>query len=93
MFDLNQVTSVYSGRKGCACGCRGKYSYASQYADTRPSYYTENQGVNDRVVKTLLNKVERLLHDPQSPVARVLLHDDWLAVDMQNDRTYTVYFN
>lgn len=25
-FDWNRVTSVYSGKHGCACGCRGNHS-------------------------------------------------------------------
>lgn len=25
-MELSQVTRVYSGRPGCMCGCRGKYS-------------------------------------------------------------------
>jgi len=26
MIDRSQIKSVYSGRPGCACGCRGKHS-------------------------------------------------------------------
>lgn len=26
MLDTSRVTQVYSGRQGCACGCRGNYS-------------------------------------------------------------------
>jgi hypothetical protein len=25
MIDIKQVQEVYSGKPGCACGCRGKY--------------------------------------------------------------------
>lgn len=98
MFDLNHVATVYSGRKGCACGCRGKYSYASAFACDRLSYYVDNDGVNDRSVRTIANKVAALLADPNSDVARVHvgadIHDrPYVAVDMANDRTYTVYFH
>lgn len=29
-LDKTTVISVYSGRHGCMCGCKGKYSYASR---------------------------------------------------------------
>jgi hypothetical protein len=91
MFDLTKVTNVYSGRKGCACGCRGKYSYASAYRDERPDYYEGDTGVSDRVVKTLVNKVEWFLRDGYD-VESVMVHDDYFAVNMYHDRTYTLYF-
>lgn len=93
MFDLSKVTSVYSGRKGCACGCRGKYSYASAHKDERPSYLTCDEGVSDRTVKTLTNKVEALLRGGHEVKSIMLDKDgDWLAVDLHHDRTYTLYF-
>ena len=42
MFTLANVKEVYSGKPGCMCGCRGKYS--------RPDE-------NARSVKILFNKV------------------------------------
>jgi hypothetical protein len=42
MFTLANVKEVYSGKRGCMCGCRGKYS--------RPDE-------NARSVKILFNKV------------------------------------
>lgn len=92
LFDLSKVTSVYSGRKGCACGCRGKYAYASAHADTRPDYKTGDEDVSDRSVKQVVKKVEALLRS--GDVERVMLAKDgyWLAVDLPHDRTYTLYF-
>lgn len=94
MIDINQVSSVYSGRKGCACGCRGKYAYASAHTDTRPSYYTADDGISDRSVKTITNRVMALIADPQADIDSVMVDTDgdWIAVDMNNDRTYTIYF-
>ncbi len=96
MFDINKVTRVYSGRKGCACGCRGNYSTASQYRDSRPSYqHDSDDGISDRAVKSIVNKVTKFICDPTSDVARVIVddrHGDWIAVDMKHDRTYTIYF-
>ena len=42
MFTLANVKTVYSGRPGCMCGCRGKYTTPEQSA---------------RSVKILFNKV------------------------------------
>ena len=28
---LDMIVSAYSGRKGCACGCRGKWRYTSAH--------------------------------------------------------------
>jgi len=39
-----QIVKVYSGKIGCMCGCRGKWSYA---------------GENDRSVKLISGKVLR----------------------------------
>ena len=93
MFDISRVQSTYSGRKGCACGCRGKYTYGSAHAGARPSYVTGDEGISDRSVKATVSKIEKMLHDPHSEIAKVTVHgDSWLAVDMQHDRTYTIYF-
>ena len=27
MLDVSKVAKVYSGKRGCMCGCKGKYSY------------------------------------------------------------------
>ena len=94
MIDINQVSSVYSGRKGCACGCKGKYSYASAHKDKRPSYYCDDDGISDRSVKTIVNRVITMIADPQADIDSVMVDTDgdWIAVDMNNDRTYTIYF-
>ena len=42
MFTLANVKEVYSGKPGCMCGCRGKYSRPDESA---------------RSVKILFNKV------------------------------------
>ena len=93
MFDVSKVSAVYSGRKGCACGCRGKYTYASAFKAERPSYVDpdSNDGVNDRVVRAMVAKVESFVRDG-SNVEGVMVDAEWFAVDMENDRTYTVYF-
>lgn len=89
MFDVTKVKSVYSGRKGCACGCKGKYTYAA--AGDRPSYYEGDEGVSPRGVAAMVRKIERIVRDG-SDVESVMIDPDWFAVDMDHDRTYTVYF-
>lgn len=93
MLNVDKVKSVYSGRKGCACGCRGKYSYASRHADKRPSYYDGNTGVSDRSVRLICSHVEQRLREG-TEVEHVIVDEggDWIVVDMVSDRTYTVYF-
>jgi hypothetical protein len=90
MFKAEEVTAVYSGRKGCACGCRGKYTYRTPEA--RPSYMTGDEGVSPKGVAAMVKKVEAMVADPNSEVERVEVYDDFVAVDMNHDRTYTVYF-
>ena len=51
MFTLANVQKVYSGKPGCMCGCRGKYSYAQGCEEG----YDDQ--VNERSVKILFNKV------------------------------------
>jgi hypothetical protein len=51
MFTLANVEKVYSGKPGCMCGCRGKYSYAPGHGDGKYDV------VNERSVKLLFNKV------------------------------------
>jgi hypothetical protein len=51
MFTLANVQKVYSGRLGCMCGCRGRYSYA------RGCEEGYDDQVNERSVKLIFNKV------------------------------------
>lgn len=90
MFDVSKVTSVYSGRKGCACGCRGKYTYASKYRDERPSYVTGDEWINDQTIRMMTKKIENLIRT--GAVMKVFNYDDFFAVDLFHDRTYTIYF-
>ena len=77
MFTLANVRKVYSGRHGCMCGCRGKYSYAAGCAE---SQYDE---VNERSVKILFNKV---MNNPARKV------EDGIAFVDTDTRSLVVYF-
>lgn len=51
------LASAYSGRPGCACGCRGNYRYASahrEWAGRNRGYAVCDEDVNDRAVARLL---------------------------------------
>ena len=52
--EFDQVATVYSGKPGCACGCRGKYSYTSQ----APLGFIGVGAVNDRVVRSHLKRIK-----------------------------------
>jgi hypothetical protein len=57
-MDISKVAKVYSGRVGCMCGCRGKYSYNEGVA------HEDWQGkVSVRSVKVMAKKV---LTDPRA---------------------------
>ena len=78
MYTLANVRKVYSGRYGCMCGCRGKYSYAAGCAE---SEYDE---VNERSVKIIFNKV---MNNPARKV-----EDNIAFVDTTTGRSLVVYF-
>lgn len=52
----DDVLSVYSGKPGCACGCRGKYSYASKLvaeASKNRGYKVTPDEVSDKNIKRM----------------------------------------
>jgi len=77
MFTLANVQKVYSGKPGCMCGCRGKYSYASGCEEG----YDDQ--VNERSVKILFNKV---MNNPKHKI------EDGIAFVETDTRNLVVYF-
>ena len=77
MFTLANVEKVYSGKPGCMCGCRGKYSYAQGCEEG----YDDQ--VNERSVKILFNKV---MNNPAHKV------EDNCAFVETDTRNLVVYF-
>ena len=57
MFTLANVQKVYSGKPGCMCGCRGKYSYTAHGAVEGNPGYDVSDSINERRVKILFTKV------------------------------------
>ncbi len=94
-IDINKVQSVYSGINGrCCCGCSGKHTYASKYKDNASKnrgYKVTNDEVNDRVVKIIVNKINKFLNVPGNyPEFKEYL-DEFVSIVIGN-RTYIAYF-
>ncbi len=60
---FENVMRVYSGRKGCMCGCNGKYKVNSNYvkqADADRGYAHDEEDISDRSVKTIITKMKKM---------------------------------
>ncbi len=92
---VNAVAHVYSGRPGCCCGCQGKHTYASAHRDCRPSYYDDDECVNDHVIKRHVNTINRLLAEVRegADYEVTIEHDGtaYVAVNTSS-RLYIAYF-
>jgi len=90
MIEIDNVSSVYSGKPGCACGCRGKYAYASRHrawASKDRGYTVTADEVNDRTVKLMVNKINKAIASG-ADVKRYV----W-GVSFETDtRVYVLYF-
>ena len=51
------VYKVYSGKQGCMCGCKGKYSYTATGAVEHSPGYDVTDSINERSVKIISTKV------------------------------------
>ena len=82
------VVAVYSGKPGCACGCRGKYSYSSEHrarASKHRGYRVEDDEISDRNVTRILNLMKANANDVQ------YIEDGIYVFDLHENRTYTLY--
>ena len=57
VFDFSRIAKVYSGKRGCMCGCQGKYSYTQDGADKHGPGYDVQDMVSERSVKIIAKKV------------------------------------
>ena len=60
------VEAAYSGKLGCACGCRGKYSYASAFAKQagkRRGYDVSPDEISDRSIVVMTRKFNKAIAD------------------------------
>ena len=61
MLNIDKIVKVYSGKRGCMCGCQGKYSYTEDGAKNYGPGYDVSDSVNERSVRIIAKKV---LADP-----------------------------
>jgi hypothetical protein len=57
-IQVQDIASVYSGKPGCMCGCRGKYYCASALGSQRDKvrgYGITSEKVSDRQVKRIID--------------------------------------
>ena len=57
MLNINGIVKTYSGKIGCMCGCKGKYSYTQDGADKHGPGYDVQDSVNERSVRIIAKKV------------------------------------
>ena len=77
------VYKVYSGKTGCMCGCKGKYSYTAKGAVDNSPGYDVSDSVNERSVKIITTKV---LKHPK------VKFEDGMAYVEQNGRTLVAFY-
>lgn len=87
MFDATKVKRVYSGRKGCACGCLGKYTRADGVPlETHEGIDVQNQTTVNAVVR----KMEEAIRFGN--VEWLMWTDDVVGIDLADrNRSYTLY--
>ena len=57
MMDISNIVKVYNGKRGCMCGCNGKYSYTADGAENFGPGYDVTSAVNERSVRIIAKKV------------------------------------
>jgi UDP-galactopyranose mutase len=82
----NDIVSVYSGKPGCCCGCKGKHRYNSKHraegTQTR-GYPVLNDEVNDA-------QVTRILRFVQAHAVNAVVQDTCIVVETPT-RWYIIY--
>jgi hypothetical protein len=78
------VYKVYSGKRGCMCGCNGKYSYTAKGAVENGPGYDVTNSINERSVKIITTKV--LKHADK-------VVEDGMAYVEQNGRIMVAFFD
>ena len=84
MLDITKIVKTYSGKRGCMCGCLGKYSYTADGAKNHSPGYDVTDSVNERSVKIIAKKV---LSNPA-----VQYEEDYAFVETDS-RIQVVFFN
>lgn len=85
---IENIMNVYSGKPGCACGCRGKYYSASQYkaiAD-KDRGYDDKEKPSDMMVKKVVNLINLATVEQIEFVT-----EEYVSVEIEG-RSYCAYF-
>jgi len=82
---LSDVTRVYSGRIGCACGCRGNYR--------RASWNNDPLDADDMINDVQVRKIFLILKEAPAEMVLVDENLEWASIEYPNEnRVYTAYF-
>jgi hypothetical protein len=94
-ISLENVTSVYSGKPGCCCGCLGKHTYASahrEWSSNKRGYEVKDDEINARVVKLHINRINRAIEDGGEGVEKMEGYNgNWYYFLDTGTRWYIVY--
>ena len=85
---LDEIQSVYSGKHGCACGCKGKHSYRSivrSHGDLIRGYALDDEDVNDRIVARHLSTINAAIERGEATNG-----DGYVAFETET-RTFVAY--
>lgn len=93
-IDQALVECVYSGRHGCACGCKGNYRYPERHRDNGQQirgYDIDAEEINERQIARIIHKVEAIANGDEDGEID-MINVRWISAN-QGNRTYAVYFD
>lgn len=90
-IDPTKVVSVYSGRPGCACGCRGKHTYASATAEEVSKKRGFAVPVSDNTVHLIVGKMNALIEGGGGARMWSCEDEEFLSIETPT-RLYIAYF-
>jgi hypothetical protein len=92
---MSAVMRVYSGRPGCACGCRGKYYSRTMEIELLKGYTTDDDAERVRLFPMMLKRIYKKF---QGAILRGEAfsyegsENEYVAYDESENRTYTMYY-
>lgn len=94
-LSLKNVQAVYSGKVGCACGCRGNYRYNSsmvKQASEDRGYAVNPDEVNDRQIRKVIRTLQELSFAVEfTPFVSNERLAGCLEIDLNNGKVYRAY--
>jgi len=87
--DIEDIDTIYVGRQGCACGCRGTYAHTS--ADVKRDAAKGHDSHNEPNDKLVLKRYARMKREAHRGVE---VQDGYIfTIDMPNERVMRLYLN